>query len=79
MTGDELAFWVRHFQTKGGVVVVELYADEEHFKTGIFSTWKAANDWVENAERHDDQITALFIPYILDVPEFGEMTKEELC
>lgn len=81
MTNEEATFWARHAQTPGGVIVVDIYKDGEPYRTGIFTKWSQANDWVDKIDREapdECDLRAVFVPYVLDAPEFGNIPKREL-
>lgn len=62
------------------VVIVHFYADGNE-RVGVFSTLEAAYRWVDKVrddERlEDDESCAVFVPYIIDVPEYGNIPKNK--
>lgn len=74
---DSKRFYAEH--EAGGpdnVVVVTLMFDDGSERTGIFHSVEKARRW--SAEFDDDPtcIGSVLAPYVIDVPEFGNVTKE---
>lgn len=63
-------FYKLHRGGNGRVVVAFLYTDGELVGTGIFSCIESAEAWVSVQEDCDG---AVFSPYVVDCPEFGNI------
>jgi hypothetical protein len=73
---DEVAaFFASHCSTPGGVIVVEVWADGERQQTGIFRSFDKAMAW---RDRFGDDGAAIFSPYVLDEPDFGNVPADSL-
>lgn len=71
------AFYAKHAECgPSHVVVAHIYRQGSHEITGVFSTLQKAREWVDSfgADDHDD-VAAIFSPYVIDTPEFGNVPE----
>ena len=62
-------FYQRHRGGSGAVVVVIAIRDRDgQERTGIFSSIETADEWCRSL---GDAVTCLFVPYIVDDPDWG--------
>lgn len=70
------AFYDRHCSTPGGVVLAHIYdSDGDEMETGVFSSLAKAHEWVGTRV---DATAAVFSPYVIDAPEYGNVPDENL-
>lgn len=58
------------------VVVATLMFDDGSERTGIFHSVEKAQQWVTEFDDEPTCIGSVFAPYVVDVPEFGNVTRE---
>lgn len=69
-------FYDRHCATLGGVVVVLLYhPDGEGEDMGIFSSLDFAKEWIA---AHPERTSAAIVPYMIDNPDYGCISRQDL-
>lgn len=73
-------FYARHCAFKGAVVLVTVFSDggeKEH--VGVFSNIDSAKAWSDRVhDKEADVEAALFSPYIIDVPDYGNIPSESV-
>lgn len=74
MESDGKEFFDKVDAHSGAVYLVHVYVDGEVDKTGIFSTKKLTEKWLESQDG-----TVVICPYVVDCPDFGNVPKKELC
>lgn len=60
----------------GNVVVVHVVLKDGGERLGIFSTIEKARAWSESLD-DDAHHGVVFVPYVVDVPEYGNVPKGE--
>lgn len=65
------AYYTEHLSTPGAVHVVTVMGEAESL--GVFSDLDMARQWAD--QQASD---CLFVPYVINVPEFGDIPYEEM-
>jgi hypothetical protein len=69
---DPDGFYDRHRGGSGNVIVVHAYSDDDQI-TGVFSSIETAQAWRDSLD--EDEWTCVFAPYVVDEPDFGNVTR----
>ena len=71
---DPDGFYERHRGGSGNVVVVFAYSEFNYDElTGIFSSIEKAHAWRDTL---GDEWTCIFAPYVVDEPDYGNVTRK---
>lgn len=57
------------------VVVAHVYFDDGE-RIGIFRSLDRAHAWADNFEHDETCRGAVFAPYVIDIPDFGNVPRE---
>lgn len=60
----------------GNVVAVHAQRKDGGERLGIFSTVERARAWSDSLS-DDEYVGSVFVPYVIDVPEYGNVPKGE--
>jgi DNA replication protein DnaC len=70
------AFFAKHCATPGAVIIVQIIGERgEQERMGVFSSLAQAQEWADTFDA-DDATAALFAPYIINEPDFGNIPTE---
>lgn len=76
MTDDDEAFYQKHRGGGGPVIVVTIINNETgHERHGVFGSIEAAHAW-RKAINETECITAVYAPYVVDDPEWGNRVTQ---
>jgi hypothetical protein len=74
---ESTRFWAEHAAGGPGNVVAAYARRNDGGETlGIFSTIALAEAWAESLDE-EEYAGVVFAPYVIDVPEYGNVPKEE--
>jgi len=80
MSAETARFWADHIAGGPGNVVVALAQPlpgvEHGERIGIFSTIENASAWADTLSE-DEFSGVVFVPYVIDVPEYGNVPEGE--
>lgn len=76
---DVEQFWRKHFiGGPNAVCVVHAVSKSGADRLGIFSSLERARDWSESLPV--DEITGcIFTPYVIDIPEYGNISRSQMA
>jgi hypothetical protein len=80
MDAEVAQYYAEHFASGDNhVLLVEVGLPNGDRHHGIFRCTEKANAWAETFDYgdEDEESYALFSPYVIDVPEFGNIPKSE--
>lgn len=75
--GDIDAFYAEHAAGgPGNVVAVHAMRRDGRERLGVFSTFEKARAWSDSLSEREYS-SVVFAPYVIDVPEYGNVPKGE--
>lgn len=78
MDAETQAFFKSHTESGASyVVAVYVFDDEGGHVLGLFSTLENAHAWADTFEGEPRITSCLFSPYVVDVPEFGNVAVKQ--
>ena len=76
MSAEKDEFFARHRGGTGNVVVAWVLKDGERDQISVFGSIEQANAWA-NRFNEDDGYVCVFVPFVVDEPDYGNVPKRE--